>query len=138
MCGFAGWIDFQKDLTNEVSIIEAMTDTLKLRGPDQHGYHTTTHVLLGHRRLIVVDPNGGLQPMTKMQGNFHYTLVYNGELYNTEDIRKELLEKGYTFDSYSDTEVLLTAYMCWGIDCVSKLNGIFAFAVMMKRNNAFY
>nr|WP_302597688.1 asparagine synthase (glutamine-hydrolyzing) [uncultured Cellulosilyticum sp.] len=129
MCGFAGWIDFQKDLTNEVSIIEAMTDTLKLRGPDQHGYHTTTHVLLGHRRLIVVDPNGGLQPMTKMQGNFHYTLVYNGELYNTEDIRKELLEKGYTFDSYSDTEVLLTAYMCWGIDCVSKLNGIFAFAV---------
>ncbi len=129
MCGFAGLIDFQRDLTNEVSIIEAMTDTLKLRGPDQHGYNINTHVLFGHRRLIVVDPNGGLQPMTKVQGSFHYTLIYNGELYNTEDIRKELLEKGYTFDSYSDTEVLLTAYMCWGIDCVSKLNGIFAFAI---------
>lgn len=129
MCGFAGWIDFQKDLTNEVAILETMTDTLKLRGPDQHGYNVTPHVLFGHRRLIVVDPKGGLQPMTKMQGDFHYTLIYNGELYNTEDLRKELIEKGYTFDSYSDTEVLLTAYMCWGIDCVSKLNGIFAFAV---------
>lgn len=129
MCGFAGLVDFQKDLTNEVSIIEAMTDTLKLRGPDQHGYHICPHVLFGHRRLIVVDPNGGLQPMTKMQGSFHYTLIYNGELYNTEDLRKELLEKGYTFDSYSDTEVLLTAYMCWGISCVNKLNGIFAFAI---------
>ena len=129
MCGFAGWIDFQKNLTNEVAILETMTNTLNLRGPDQHGYNVTPHVLFGHRRLIVVDPKGGIQPMTKMQGTFHYTLIYNGELYNTEDLRKELLEQGYTFDSYSDTEVLLTAYMCWGIDCVSKLNGIFAFAI---------
>ena len=66
--------------------------------------------------------------MTKEQGGFKYTLIYNGELYNTEDISKDLLDRGYTFDSYSDTEVLLTAYMCWGIGCVEKLNGIFAFA----------
>lgn len=129
MCGFAGIVDFKKVLTNEQMNLENMTDTLKLRGPDQYGYKSYPHVLFGHRRLIVVDPKGGLQPMTKEQGGFHYTLIYNGELYNTEDIRKELLLKGYHFDSYSDTEVLLTAYMCFGINCVEKLNGIFAFAI---------
>ena len=129
MCGFAGIVDFKKILTNEQVHLESMTDTLKMRGPDQHGYKSYPHVLFGHRRLIVVDPKGGLQPMTKEQGGFQYTLIYNGELYNTEDIRKELLNNGYQFDSYSDTEVLLTAYMCWGVNCVEKLNGIFAFAV---------
>ena len=129
MCGFAGIIDFKKVLTNEQTNLENMTATLNLRGPDQYGYQSYPHVLFGHRRLIVVDPKGGLQPMTKEQGGFKYTLIYNGELYNTEDIRKDLLDRGYTFDSYSDTEVLLTAYMCWGIGCVEKLNGIFAFAV---------
>lgn len=129
MCGIAGWIDFKNQLTNQTQILEQMTDTLKLRGPDQHGYATYPHVLLGHRRLIVVDPKGGLQPMTKERGGFHYTLVYNGELYNTEDLRKELLAQGFTFDSYSDTEVLLTSYLCWGIDCIHKLNGIFAFCI---------
>ena len=129
MCGFAGIVDFKKILTNEQVHLESMTDTLKMRGPDQHGYKSYPHVLFRHRRLIVVDPKGGLQPMTKEQGGFQYTLIYNGELYNTEDIRKELLNNGYQFDSYSDTEVLLTAYMCWGVNCVEKLNGIFAFAV---------
>ena len=129
MCGFAGIIDFQKILTNQQTNLENMTTTLALRGPDQHGYKSYPHVLFGHRRLIVVDPKGGLQPMTKEQGGFMYTLIYNGELYNTEDLRTELLKCGYQFDSYSDTEVLLTAYMCWGIKCVEKLNGIFAFAI---------
>ncbi|MDF2878989.1 MAG: hypothetical protein K0S30_2085 [Clostridia bacterium] len=76
-----------------------------------------------------MDPEGGKQPMTRSLNGFKYTLIYNGELYNTEDLRKELKDNGFRFDSYSDTEVLLTAYMCWGIDCVKKLNGIFAFAV---------
>lgn len=129
MCGFAGMIDFKKVLTNEQTNLENMTATLALRGPDQYGYKSYPHVLFGHRRLIVVDPKGGLQPMTKEQGGFLYTLIYNGELYNTEDLRTELLKCGYQFDSYSDTEVLLTAYMCWGTKCVEKLNGIFAFAL---------
>ena len=129
MCGFAGMIDFKKVLTNEQTNLENMTSTLSLRGPDQYGYKSYPHVLFGHRRLIVVDPKGGLQPMTKEQGGFLYTLIYNGELYNTEDLRTELLKCGYQFDSYSDTEVLLTAYMCWGTKCVEKLNGIFAFAL---------
>lgn len=129
MCGFAGIVNFTNDISGQLPVLDTMTDTLKLRGPDQHGYAQYKHVLFAHRRLIVVDPEGGLQPMTKERDGFNYTLIYNGELYNTEDLRKELLMKGYTFDSYSDTEVLLTAYMCWGIACVEKLNGIFAFAI---------
>lgn len=129
MCGFAGIVNFTNDISGQLPVLDTMADTLKLRGPDQHGYAQYKHVLFAHRRLIVVDPEGGLQPMTKERDGFNYTLIYNGELYNTEDLRKELLMKGYTFDSYSDTEVLLTAYMCWGIACVEKLNGIFAFAI---------
>jgi asparagine synthase (glutamine-hydrolysing) len=129
MCGIAGWIDFKNDISSRRSIIDGMTDTLKLRGPDSEGHYYSTHVLLGHRRLVVVDPEGGAQPMKKTIGGHEYILVYNGELYNTEDLRAELLEKGYEFDSYSDTEVLLTSYICWGEECVDRLNGIFAFAV---------
>ncbi len=135
MCGIAGWIDFKNNIASKTGTIETMTDTLRLRGPDSFGYFIHPHVLFGHRRLVVVDPAGGKQPMTKTQGGFKYTLIYNGELYNTEDIRKELILEGFSFDSYSDTEVLLTAYMCWGIDCVHKLNGIFAFAVYDEKEN---
>lgn len=133
MCGFAGIVNFTNDISGQLPVLDTMADTLKLRGPDQHGYAQYKHILFAHRRLIVVDPEGGLQPMTKERAGFNYTLIYNGELYNTEDLRKELLMKGYTFDSYSDTEVLLTAYMCWGIACVEKLNGIFAFAIYDER-----
>ncbi|PHV70199.1 asparagine synthase (glutamine-hydrolyzing) [Sporanaerobium hydrogeniformans] len=129
MCGFAGIVDFSHRLDNQKSILEAMVDTLKFRGPDSVGYLAYPPILFGHRRLIVVDPEGGKQPMTKTLNGFRYTLIYNGELYNTEDLRKELVALGFQFDSYSDTEVLLTAYLCWGIDCLSKLNGIFAFAI---------
>jgi asparagine synthase (glutamine-hydrolysing) len=129
MCGIAGWVDFKNDISSKTNIIEAMTDTLSLRGPDSYGYEIYPHILFGHRRLVVVDPEGGKQPMTKSLNGFKYTLIYNGELYNTEDLRKELKDNGFSFDSYSDTEVLLTAYMCWGINCVKKLNGIFAFAI---------
>ncbi|MDF2614147.1 MAG: hypothetical protein K0S71_1933 [Clostridia bacterium] len=135
MCGIAGFIDFKHDILGQTSTIEAMTDTLKLRGPDSYGYAAYRHILFGHRRLVVVDPDGGKQPMTKILNGYKYTLIYNGELYNTDDIRMELKEKGFSFDSYSDTEVLLTSYMCWGIDCVKKLNGIFAFAVFDEKEN---
>ena len=129
MCGFAGIINFKSNLSKDHDVIEKMTSTLALRGPDQYGYAYYNNVLLGHRRLIVVDPSGGIQPMTKTRDGFKYTLIYNGELYNTEDIRQELISEGYKFDSYSDTEVLLTSYMCWGVNLVDKLNGIFAFAI---------
>ncbi|MEQ8155024.1 MAG: asparagine synthase (glutamine-hydrolyzing) [Clostridiaceae bacterium] len=138
MCGISGWIDFSKDLTPFNNIIEKMNATLKLRGPDSEGFFSSKNVLLGHRRLIVVDPAGGVQPMIKHKNCNTYVLVYNGELYNTEDIRKELLSFGYVFDSYSDTEVLLTSYIHWGINCLEKLNGIFSFCIYDKNShNAF-
>ncbi|MEK3885992.1 asparagine synthase (glutamine-hydrolyzing) [Bacillus sp. FSL K6-3431] len=129
MCGITGWIDWHQDLTQHVFIVEKMTNTLSRRGPDASNVWSSRHVSLGHTRLIVVDPAGGMQPMAKEKNDQIYKIVYNGELYNTEEIRKELLRRGYSFQSYSDTEVLLTAYIEWGEKCVEHLNGIFAFAV---------
>lgn len=129
MCGITGWIDWHQDLTQQGSIVEKMTNTLAKRGPDASNIWSSRHLLLGHRRLVVVDPAGGKQPMVIEKNNHTFTIVYNGELYNTEEIRKELLKRGHSFQSYSDTEVLLTAYIEWREDCVKHLNGIFAFAV---------
>lgn len=133
MCGIVGIVNFHHKISNDKAILENMKSTLIKRGPDQEGSYISENVLLGHRRLIVVDPIGGHQPMIKLIDGNEYSIVYNGELYNTEDLRKELRKKGFMFDSYSDTEVLLTSYICWGIDCVSKLNGIFAFAIYDKK-----
>ena len=117
MCGICGWLDFNFSLSDKASVIKSMTETLKKRGPDDYGYYIDKKILLGHRRLIVVDPLGGSQPMVKTINNNKYVLVYNGELYNTEELRKELIDAGYTFEGYSDTEVLLVAYIHWGISC---------------------
>lgn len=129
MCGITGWIDWRQDLTEQKVILEAMTETLKFRGPDASDFWISPRAALGHRRLTVVDPVGGAQPMTRNYGDSSYTMVYNGELYNTEDLRRELVARGHRFRSHSDTEVLLTSYMEWGAGCVEKLNGIFAFAI---------
>ncbi len=129
MCGITGWIDYHKNLGNQIETLEKMTETLAKRGPDDTNIWTDVHVGFGHKRLVVVDPERGKQPMVKTKQENRYTLCYNGELYNTEDIRKELLLKGYSFHGHSDTEVLLTAYIEWKEKCVDYLNGIFAFAV---------
>ncbi|UOO37713.1 asparagine synthase (glutamine-hydrolyzing) [Oscillospiraceae bacterium CM] len=129
MCGIAGWTDFSKILLDETDVIKNMTDTLARRGPDDAGCWLSEHALLGHRRLTVVDPVGGKQPMTLLAGGHTYVIVYNGELYNTEELRLALKEKGHTFEGWSDTEVLLHAYAAWGDACLERLNGIFAFAV---------
>ncbi|MED4205461.1 asparagine synthase (glutamine-hydrolyzing) [Neobacillus mesonae] len=129
MCGITGWVDWHQDLTKQVFIVEKMSETLNKRGPDASNVWSSPQALLGHKRLIVVDPSGGAQPMTKAGNGRTYTMVYNGELYNTEEIRQELLKAGHQFRSHSDTEVLLTAYIEWGEQCVEHLNGIFAFAI---------
>ncbi|MGM7636123.1 asparagine synthase (glutamine-hydrolyzing) [Bacillus sp. Hm123] len=125
MCGITGWIDWGQNVSKQVSVVEKMVATLSKRGPDASNVWSTIHAALGHTRLVVVDPAGGAQPMEK-DG---YTLVYNGELYNTEELRKELVKKGHSFRSHSDTEVLLTAYIEWQETCVDYFNGIFAFAI---------
>lgn len=138
MCGITGFINFNSNVSKEENILRNMTNTLAYRGPNEEGFYISNNVMLGHRRLTVVDAEGGKQPMKKTIENKEYVLVYNGELYNTEDLRKELLGDGFKFESYSDTEVLLTSYIKWGCDCVSKFNGIFAFAVYDKKNNTVF
>lgn len=101
-----------------------MTDTLSKRGPDDTNTWKSEHVLFGHKRLAVVDVEGGKQPMTYTHQHHDYTVVYNGELYNTEDIRKELFKRGHRFLGHSDTEVLLHAYTEWKEECVTHFNGI--------------
>jgi asparagine synthase (glutamine-hydrolysing) len=129
LCGITGWIDWKRNMTQYESEVRKMTNTLSKRGPDDINTWISPHAALGHSRLIVVDPSGGIQPMTRHYGDHSYTLIYNGELYNTEDLRKELLVRGHRFRSHSDTEVLLTSFIEWGPDCVERLNGIFAFAI---------
>lgn len=130
MCGFSGWIDWKRDLEKQRSTIEAMTECMAHRGPDSSGYYISRRAVLGHRRLVVVDPVGGAQPMQRTHAGRTYTIVYNGELYNTNELRIELQSRGYTFQTRnSDTEALLLAYIVWGPDCLSRLNGIFAFAI---------
>ena len=129
MCGITGWINWNKDLRKEEEVVRRMANTLSKRGPDDHRIWSTIHAVFGHTRLVVVDPIGGKQPMEKSVSNKTFTIAYNGELYNTESLRQELLQRGHRFNSHSDTEVLLTSFIEWGPKCVDHLNGIFAFAI---------
>lgn len=132
MCGIAGWLDFNENISKYEQVFSQMSDTLIGRGPDESGAYISQNAVLLHRRLAVVDIENGKQPMYASANGTEYIMVYNGELYNTEDIRKDLLTAGHTFDGHSDTEVLLHAFIEWGIDCLSHLNGIFAFAIYDK------
>mgnify|MGYP001259607796 FL=1 len=129
MCGIVGWIDWKQDLTGQRPVLEAMTNTLACRGPDNCGYWISRHAAIGHRRLTVIDPVGGGQPMTRDRGKNRFILTYNGELYNTNELRRELEDRGHRFRSSSDTEVVLVSFIEWGIHCLEKLNGIFAFGI---------
>lgn len=138
MCGIAGWIDPHKKIVPRQSLLEAMASPMTCRGPDGSGTWVTPLCGLAHRRLVVIDPEGGMQPMSRRYGDAVYTIVYNGELYNFQDLRRELHALGYTFGSRSDTEVLLTAYIAWGESAVDHLNGIFAFAIWNSHTQTLY
>ncbi|MGN1329415.1 MAG: asparagine synthase (glutamine-hydrolyzing) [Eubacterium sp.] len=134
MCGIAGILSNDIDLRGQRSLIESISDTLKMRGPDAKGEYITADTALIHRRLSVIDVEKGGQPMRFGK----YIIVYNGELYNTDEIRNELKSFGYTFDTHCDTEVVLKAFDKWKEDSVKKLNGIFAYAVYdEKEKNLF-
>ena len=129
MCGFVGYMNFKKDLSKSRNIIEKMNKALINRGPDEQGYYIDKNIALGHRRLIVIDPEGGKQPMIEKFSYGNYVIVYNGQIYNTKELRKTLERNGSTFKSHSDTEVLLKSYIHFGNEVVNHLNGIFAFAI---------
>ncbi len=134
MCGIAGILTDKTDLRSEKKLVEKMSATLKLRGPDGKGEYITQSAALIHRRLAVIDIENGAQPMHFGK----YVIVYNGELYNTQEIRRELEAYGYKFNTHCDTEVVLKAYDKWGEESPKKLNGIFAYAIMNKENNELF
>lgn len=125
MCGIAGILSQNIDLREREPLIRDISESLKLRGPDGFGEYTKPYVTLIHRRLSVIDPEKGAQPMSFGK----YVIAYNGEIYNTQEIKNDLLAKGYSFDTQCDTEVVLKAYCEWKEKCCEKLNGIFAFAI---------
>ena len=134
MCAIAGVLDLRcEDRTKE-----KMLATMARRGPDGHGVYSYENCTLLHARLAVIDPEGGRQPMLLQWGGENYVLVYNGELYNTEDIRRELIGLGHRFEGRSDTEVLLHAYAQWGAESLEKLNGIFAFGVWEEKRKRLF
>lgn len=134
MCGIAGILSSDIDLRGEKLLVEKMGKTLKKRGPDAAGLYLTPEVALIHRRLSVIDVENGSQPMHFGK----YVIVYNGEIYNTNEVRNELEGFGYRFDTHCDTEVVLKAYDKWGNESVKKLNGIFAYAIYDKKENSLF
>jgi asparagine synthase (glutamine-hydrolysing) len=140
MCGIAGWVDFSGRLSRDRAVVEAMTDTMVCRGPDDRGVWTDGPVALGHTRLAVIDVAGSRQPMVA-DGNGDgggpvAVLSYNGEVYNFAELRDELRRLGHTFRTRGDTEVVLHAYLEWGEDCPAHLQGMFAFAIWDPRKKA--
>lgn len=125
MCAIAGLLNLQ----SSAQITEAMLSTMRRRGPDENGTFFHNGCTLLHSRLTIIDPEGGKQPMTLSFGDETYTIVYNGELYNTEEIRRDLLKLGHCFAGHSDTEVVLHAYAQWQEKALQIFNGIFGFAV---------
>jgi asparagine synthase (glutamine-hydrolysing) len=135
MCGIAGWVAFDTDLTERRDIVDAMTATMACRGPDDSGTWIRQHAALGHRRLAVIDLVGGRQPMEVVTAAGAVAMVYSGEAYNFTELREELRGRGHRFRTSSDTEVVLRGYLEWGPDVAEHLNGMFAFAIWDEREN---
>lgn len=131
MCAISGIIRFGGLDTEPAAAARKMAAVLKRRGPDDDGYYISpkSEALLVHTRLAVIDPENGAQPMLYAEGGRKLALVYNGELYNTAELRALLEARGHIFSTNTDTEAVLRAYAEWGADCLSRMNGIFAFAV---------
>lgn len=129
MCGFVGFMNRKQHITQDKTIIEKMNQVLSKRGPDENGYYIKDSIALGHKRLIVIDPKGGKQPMIEKCSYGDFVICYNGQIYNTKELRKTLEENGFIFEGHCDTEVLLKSYIHYGNDVVHHLNGIFAFAI---------
>lgn len=128
MCGLLGIVDYKKNINT--NLFNEMLNSLKHRGPDDEGIEVfsldSCSIFLGHRRLSIIDiSSNGHQPMLYE----HLAIIYNGEVYNFKDIRQDLISEGYSFGSNSDTEVILKSYHFWGIDCVERFRGMFAFAI---------
>ncbi len=139
MCGIAGFFHTKKEYSDHIeyyrSILESMKEKLIPRGPDSSGIVLTEDCGLAHTRLSIIDLRDGTQPMTRKMDGYRYTIVYNGELYNTKALRENLQNKGWQFQTTSDTEVILLSFLHDGADFVKKLDGIFSFAIYDERHH---
>lgn len=138
MCGIAGEINYRGNIKENIAVYNNMQKTLTRRGPDQKDIYLTDKAALIHARLAVIDIENGRQPMHYKTDSEEYTIVYNGELYNTYEIRKKLVDKGYVFKGYSDTETVLYAFCEWGEKALNYFNGIFAFAIWMNKQEKLF
>lgn len=132
MCGIAGIVSLKGNLTLP-HLISSMIQSIKHRGPDAEGYYINKRIQLGHCRLSIIDIDGGSQPM--YNENRTVVVVHNGEVYNFEELKVDLIQKGHQFKTKSDTEVIIHAYEEFGVDFIVKLNGMFAFAIFDMRLN---
>jgi asparagine synthase (glutamine-hydrolysing) len=132
MCGIAGFVDFVgHERPQAQTRIKRMADAIVHRGPDEEGFYVDEHVAFGHRRLSIIDLSSGQQPMSALDGQVQ--IVFNGEIYNFQEIRAQLEARGHRFRTHCDTEVILMGYIEWGEHCVDRLNGMFAFAIWDAR-----
>ena len=127
MCGICGKLNFERNNRVNPALIRDMLDTIRHRGPDDAGTYHGSQVGLGHRRLSIIDLNTGHQPLSNEDGNVW--IVFNGEIYNYQELRVFLLGKGHIFKTQTDTEVIIHLYEELGPQCVEKLRGMFAFAI---------
>ena len=133
MCGFVGFVDKAK---NKKKIIKDMADMIVHRGPDSDGYYVSDDCTLGFRRLSIIDLAGGNQPIYNEDNS--KAVIFNGEIYNYQDIKKDLLEKGHKFKTDSDTEVILHGYEEYGSKILDKLRGMFAFVIYDIKNKSLF
>jgi asparagine synthase (glutamine-hydrolysing) len=136
MCGICGQFRFQKESTVSPALIHAMADTIRHRGPDDEGLYVSGQIGLGFRRLSIIDLAGGHQPLSNEDDTIW--IVFNGEIYNYQTLRDDLIGKGHIFKTKSDTEVIVHLYEEYGTDCVQKLRGMFAFAIWDARQKQLF
>jgi asparagine synthase (glutamine-hydrolysing) len=136
MCGITGIVDMRGERPIDESLLRAMNGVIGHRGPDGDGFHFEPGVGFGHRRLSIIDLEGGKQPLY----NEDHTVVvtYNGEIFNFMEVERELLQRGHTFRTRSDTEVIVHAWEEWGVECLKRFNGMFAFAVWDRRGKTLF
>ncbi|HTZ72003.1 MAG TPA: asparagine synthase (glutamine-hydrolyzing) [Acetobacteraceae bacterium] len=136
MCGIAGIFTADREARPSLALARRMTDAIAHRGPDGEGFFTDPGLVLGHRRLAVIDPEGGHQPMFNEDGSV--AIVFNGEIYNFEALRRELARLGHNFRNRCDTEAIVHAWESWGPDCVTRLAGMFAFALWDRNSETLF
>ena len=136
MCGICGQVRFQRESTVSPALIHAMADAIQHRGPDDEGFYISGPIGLGFRRLSIIDLSGGHQPLSNEDGTVW--IVFNGEIYNYQTLRDDLIGKGHIFKTKSDTEVIVHLYEEYGTDCVQRLRGMFGFAIWDARQEQLF